>query len=547
MTNLLILASGAGTRNAMFTYDNTLPKCLMSVGSKTCLEAIVDSYDGLVDNVYVAVQTKHASSVQALIDFKHMQNITVVSFEPTDNAYASVVAALRELGDYVLHNWYLNWSDVFVDKMQNAKSNTIFCDNKYRHRNLAYLGEQIAHVVSTANMHGNVPGIFYVDGETLQYVMQCVNRDDLEVDMPTDLDILLSLYAQGTTALKLTYLDDMHDIGDFDKYNAYMQSIKTDNVCRYFNSIKIDKDKVEKRPVTPVGEKLHEIELAYYRAYSNKDTAMAKLLGYDASTKTMTLERVKGQTCQSFIDAKPVDSRLSAVNSLIRKFDKAVAKFDDVDFVLRDTDVDKVNALREEFAYAINKRVLPCASMIEDVLKHYDGIKTVDGLPISTYGNMLRAVNLWLTDKIAENYFDFGIVHGDPNTDNCLISKGEIKFVDPRGYFGGLNTLGLGVKQYDKAKFVYGFSGYSKFNSAEYIAMQQVGTDLQFYVGPQEQQGITDVDLFDMNVDDDIKILVGIIWVKLTSYIINDPMKSVAAYLHGNAILTKLLNIKHLR
>jgi hypothetical protein len=544
MTNLLILASGAGTRNAMFTYDNALPKCLMSVGNKTCLEAIVDSYDGLVDNVYVAVQTRHRAAVEDLLAFKHYDNVKVISFDQTNNAYASIVAAFKEISDYTEHNWYINWSDVFLKKAQHASKNTIFADIRYHHRNLAVKSGGATQIIHTDDLKGNVPGIFFVHGSDIETIFQLnVMTGGLAF---TDFDQCMAVHLTDDDRPIIAYCDDINDIGDYDKYNEYMESIKTDNVCRYFNSIEVNKDNVKKRPITKVGEDLHEIELAYYRTYGSKGTAMAKLLGYDMTTKTMTLERIKGQTCQAFVDARPSDSKLSAVNSLIKKFKTAEELFD-FEFNCKDTDEDKKMAAYDEFYTAIERRVKPCVNMITAVLDGNPNIKTIDGMQFSHYSDMMDAVRVWLDKKLAENYFDFGIVHGDPNTDNCLISKGKVRFVDPRGYFGKLKTLGLGVKQYDLAKFVYGFSGYSKFNRSEYIAMTVVDNDLQFYVGSQELQGITDVNLFDMKVDNDIKVLVGIIWVKLTSYIINDPMKSVAAYLYGNALLTKLLNIKPAR
>lgn len=36
-----------------------------------------------------------------------------------------------------------------------------------------------------------------------------------------------------------------------------------------------------------------------------------------------------------------------------------------------------------------------------------------------------------------------------------------------------------------------------------------------------------------------VQFMIGIIWMRLCTYISNDPVKSVLAYLHGNAIVTK--------
>lgn len=541
MTKLLILASGGGTRNAMFTYDNALPKCLMSVGNKTCLEAIIDSYEGLVDEVVVAVQDKHEAAVKDLLNFKKIK-ATIVSFEEQRHAIASVEKAVKLAEVKDDEDWFINWSDVFVKKMTKPNCDTLFVDTKYQHRNLAY-HNGIVDVVSTDDMHGNVPGIFYCSGKTIRRAL--ADNKMTGARAMFDFDKVLAIDQSPDQPLALSYRDDIQDIGDYAKYNAYMQSIKSDNVCRYFNEIVIEKSKVMKRPRTDVGEKLHDIELAYYRKYGSKAPCFAKLLGYDQETKTMTLERIKGQTCQAYVDSRPDSSKLSGVNLLVKKFMTAIESLHSIELTdIKDTAEDLEASIWSEFYTAIDKRVQPCMPMIQAVLSQHPEIRTVEGMRISSYDKLLATVHDWVQAKLDSNWFEFGVTHGDPNTDNSMISKDGIRFVDPRGYFGKLKTLGYGVKQYDLAKFIYGFSGYSKLNSAEYIAMRVDDSNLEFYVGPKELTGITGVNLFDMNVSKDIKVLVGIIWVKLTSYIINDPMKSVAAYLYGNALLTKLLDIR---
>ena len=127
-----------------------------------------------------------------------------------------------------------------------------------------------------------------------------------------------------------------------------------------------------------------------------------------------------------------------------------------------------------------------------------------------------------------------------------MIDKdGNVIFIDPRGYFGKLKTIGLGMAEYDIAKFCYGLNGYSRFNSAPYVTIEEIdysdGMNLKLEYPNGDFSSITQIDLDDMPIDTNIKIIVGIIWMKLTSYIINDPMKSVIAYLYGNAICTKYL------
>lgn len=550
--NLLILASGLGERVYMFTYAGALPKCMLSVGNETCIEAIVCNNCTAYDNVYVVVHKQHKAALQALFTAKHITSVHIIDIDLQNSPMDSLRAAFACIPNYDMSNWTITWSDIITDlsAFANVTRNTIVTDNKYCHRNIAFIGENGIEVHKTYSMTGNVPGIFSILGTALTEVLACTDYADFDIAMSRTVPTMLSRISTAIT-----------DIGDYAKYTAYMLKRDTSAVCRYFNDISFDKHVVYKKPLTEQGARLHNIEVAYYKAFS-KDNALAKLIAYNPATKLMTLERIKGKTCQSYVDTKPdKQSKLTTVNNLLAKFATAVKSLHDLPVEnCKDTVDDCKAALYAELYDGIKQRVEPCKSMIDAVLAAYDDIKTVDDMPICSYDNLLEAVKQWLDAKIAENYFDFGIVHGDPNTDNTMVetvkmtidgknkSVEQIRFVDPRGYFGKLRTLGYGPKQYDYAKFVYGFSGYSRFNRAEYIESfyDTSKHNLMFFIGKAEHNGITDVDLLKMNIDTDIKVLVAIIWTRLTSYIINDPMKSVAAYLHGNALLTELLNIKPL-
>jgi hypothetical protein len=186
-----------------------------------------------------------------------------------------------------------------------------------------------------------------------------------------------------------------------------MQSIKSDNVCRYFNELEVEKQTVLKRPKTQKGIELHEIELAYYRRYSKEATAFARLLGYDRATKTMTLERINGQTCQSYVDSKSKlsDDKLSTVNKLVKAFKTAVATIHNIPLGnVLDTEQDIEAAIIKEFETMICTRVEPCKHLIDTVVVS-NHIKTIEGMPISNYQDMMFAVHNWLEKQLHAGSF----------------------------------------------------------------------------------------------------------------------------------------------
>lgn len=80
---------------------------------------------------------------------------------------------------------------------------------------------------------------------------------------------------------------------------------------------------------------------------------------------------------------------------------------------------------------------------------------------------------------------------------------------------------------------MYGLSGYDNFNLDKYFKFEIDGDEITFDIGGLELEDIT--------TDRHIRILVGLIWLKLPFYIKNNPNKVIASYFHGMALLQKYL------
>lgn len=540
-SNLLVLACGEGSRNAAFTFNGAIPKCLQTAGDKTILEAILDSYTDIVQHMYIACLHKHEQQIIDILTFKGIKNFTTIAIDPQPTAFASLTTVTRQMQDNNVDvngaNWYINWSDVFATMpTKHLSSPTIFVDNDYRHRNLAFIDTtKHVRVVSTGDLSGNIPGIFFVPGALL------ANQLTKDTASIADFDKQLMLEPD----CKLYKLTDVTDLGDYVKFTKYMQNYVTNHKSRYFNDIKIEPKSIFKRPVDEHGLRLHQIELKYYKNIANNIPAFAQLLSYSRESATMELERIKGSTVQAKLDAcTTAAQKQSKACKLLEAFDTAISQVHAYKSAIAPSEQELADAIYNEFLIAMTNRVKPVKSLIDAVVDA--GIDSIDNMPITkSYDTLYSAVQQWLNEKVHAGYFKGAITHGDPNTDNCMLQPdGQIRFIDPRGYFGGLSILGYGIKQYDYAKFIYGMTGYSRFNSAPFLACRLENGNVSTFIGTAEHEGIADVDIFKLDVDDDIKILVGIIWVKLSSYIINDPERSVLAYLYGNALLTKLLSIQ---
>ena len=324
----------------------------------------------------------------------------------------------------------------------------------------------------------------------------------------------------------------------------YLEEMSSKNTCRYFNQIKFEDDKVIKIAKTEDAIKLQKIENDFYNRYGNIACLCGKQ-GYDENKHELILNKIDGVTAQEWY------YKNGDYKKLISNVIKALHTINDTDIDDEDEDEDIKKAFYDELITKIYTRVNPCKSLINHFIRETE-VRCIDYMPITPdFDVLMKALKRWYANN--EVNFNACLCHGDPNTDNTMIDKdGNVIFIDPRGYFGNLKTIGLGMAEYDIAKFCYGLNGYSKFNSAPYITIEEIdylsGMNLKLDYPSGDFSSITQIDLDDMPIDTNIKIIVGIIWMKLTSYIINDPMKSVIAYLYGNAICTKYLKkLKYLK
>lgn len=329
-------------------------------------------------------------------------------------------------------------------------------------------------------------------------------------------------------------IETWKDINSEEDQKKYLVSLKTANTCRFFNQIRFENNKVYKIAKTEDAIKLQDIENKFYDEYG-QISCIAKKLGYDKDRHELVLQKVDGMTAQSWYYEN------GSHKELISKVIKALHVLNDTNIEIEDSDEDIRKAFYNELVGKINVRVMPCKKLIDYFIKETE-VKSIDGMEINyDYYALIGAIERWYKNN--EVNFNACLCHGDPNTDNTMIDKnGNVVFIDPRGYFGDLKTIGLGMPEYDIAKFCYGLNGYSKFNGAAYIQVRCDLDELNLKVTyPDDGTSITQISLDDMPIDTNEKIIVGIIWMKLTSYIINDPMKSVIAYIYGNAICTKYL------
>lgn len=190
----------------------------------------------------------------------------------------------------------------------------------------------------------------------------------------------------------------------------------------------------EKRHATP-----------YLHGFSNDNFTMDYLVGYkplhlvlDILEKRSEIEKIKDLYCNVF----------RAVND-ISKSSSLEVSFETFKQDLRKEVVTKVIDRCEKIkTFLVNYRKEELKCILENVFLHLTSFAS-STLDYDTERNMLK----------------YWFCHGDLNGSNILVNEDslDVKFVDPRGYFG--ETKLYGWKPYEYAKLLYCLYGYDDFNT----------------------------------------------------------------------------------
>ena len=128
----------------------------------------------------------------------------------------------------------------------------------------------------------------------------------------------------------------------------------------------------------------------------------------------------------------------------------------------------------------------------------------------------------------------FTFIHGDLQFSNTMMdNNGNLKVIDPRGYFG--DTLLYGDPAYDIAKLLYAVDNYHKINEREFsIHKLDNGSTLLVHESSLISKDIEyfvkwALDNYEISKEK-LNFILFSIWLSLTSYIINDPAAVIASY-----------------
>jgi hypothetical protein len=166
---------------------------------------------------------------------------------------------------------------------------------------------------------------------------------------------------------------------------------------------------------------------------------------------------------------------------------------------------------------------------IDHIVRKYDNIHSVNGLKILKIDIILNKINEFIEEYVKSCELKYYPIHGDLQLNNILINTetDEIRFIDPRGYFGNSDIYGM--KEYDLAKIYFGMGGYSYFDLKNVTKLNIENDNIQ--IDMKEMNNI-------LEHDNIIKILIISIWLGNAHCFISNEYKVVESYFYSLYLAT---------
>lgn len=498
MRKVVILGAGLATR--LYPITHHIPKVLVNYKQHTILKNLHDIYSQLgADEIILVVHSKFANMVQAYAKQEDLK----ITIRCVDESFGSAYALASIEHDLHGHNVVLNWCDIIPDfGSWSWDQNAIYTKGQECRYN--FDGKYISNVGSTG---GNVVGIYQLKdwefymGDTAEEINEaCAGQDFVEF-----------LYGE---IFEQSELMNLVDLGDMPKLKA-AHSKKTLN--RSFNTVDIDEEEnvVFKYANNKQGVELQDKELNWY-AKVNSDN-VPKIL--DIQDNFFVMERIQGKPAFEYIkETKDHSIAYEVLKSL--RFGGEIYASEEV--------------IERDFTKEFYTKVIDRCESIQSLIDSFGPVTHVNNIKLGRLKPMLKQALAHLIKYHHETQGRFyNIIHGDPNFSNTIVTDDkQIKFIDPRGYFG--ETMIHGPRLYDEAKVLYAISGYDQFNSDASWGEFSIEGDKAFV----SIEPLTNKPVFFNNHH---RLALGIIWIALGGYFKNNPLKAVASYYYGMSLLSKQL------
>lgn len=310
-----------------------------------------------------------------------------------------------------------------------------------------------------------------------------------------------------------------HEYGLYSEWNKLPVSR-----CRPFNSMRIEDDRIYKVPIDDQGQELATREVMWYQRVMEKGCANIPII---YTFTPLCMERIDGKNIYEYADLT-IERKRQILQQLI--------------LCLK-----QIHAMGEIPADEASYRVAYLTKTFDRLEKVRRLVPFADQETVTVNGRKCRNVFAW-TERLEELVMaympsKFVFIHGDCTFSNMMLRKdGTPVLIDPRGYFG--KTEIFGDAAYDWVKLYYSlFSNYDQFNLKRFdLTIGKEDVRLEIASNGWE---LLENDFFAMLSDQvtrkQMKLLLAIIWLSLTTYAWEDYDSICGAFYQGLYYLEEVL------
>lgn len=541
MINLVIVAGGKQTR---FKDLSIFPKVLLPTATScSILKELVDKTKAI--NIplkrLLVINKQYAEQVKTYVKVNGLQNdVEIVESTNTNGSFNTLNEVKSKLPN---QDVLFIWSDLSLDNFCNVLKKCKECsgngilftrDGQYRYGASGYVLDDpekrwLDNIYHSPSYEGNIPGLYFMKD------LSIFDKTDFKEDEIKDLVDAIALNHEDKFELC-----DLSDIGtelleyrDLGIYKRYVKdNFKEDkNQTRFFNSLIVDPagKTITKKAIDSAYVHLVKKEIDWYSKYESLETsenkAVPKVYSFNEDSFVMDyLSSYKPLHC--ILDDLEKTSDISKIKNVYKNVFKTVEKISRISTIEVSMDVFECDLKKEVIDKVINR-----CEKIKDFLINYekDSLEVVLRYAFEHLVAFAKNTSDYDPSRKTMTYW---FCHGDLNGSNVMVDETtfDVKFLDPRGYFG--NTKLYGWKPYEFAKILYCLYGYDDFNIKPQIYGEdwpKLRTSLEFSEFKEESFVGANYRNYQM--------LVGIIYVALAGYISQDIMKANIAYDFGMRIL----------
>ena len=287
--------------------------------------------------------------------------------------------------------------------------------------------------------------------------------------------------------------------------------------CRPFNRIEMSADRVRKIAIDEQGSKLAVREVRWYQKINEK--GFHDFIPHIESYDPLCMERIQGCNLYEMIDS-PIEKKREVLRSVV----DSLKCLHDSESIPADAEsyreaylgktFDRLQKVRDLVPFANDETVLINGRLCRNVFHHWEELE--------------KLIMQYLPKR-------FVLIHGDCTFSNLMLRQdGTPVMIDPRGYFG--HTELYGDAAYDWVKLYYSlFSNYDQFNLKRFSLHIQ-DTCVQLDVASNDWEDL-EGDFFRLLehevTQNQMKLLLAVIWLSLTTYAWEDYDSICGAFYNG--------------